>query len=170
MMLRLPRPGGSGRSGPGRWRRRATAGAADGGQVSLLILGLTLVAAMLVVGGVAITSAHLSRMRLLDAADGAALDAADALDVGAYGAGFRGAVALTDETVQQTATSYLAGRPRPVGMLDWHVSEGTGSPDGQTAVVRLTGQADLPMIGGALRALGGSVSITVQSRARADLQ
>ena len=54
------------------------------GSISLFILGAPLVATLLIVGTVALTSAHLSRMRLLDVADGAALSAANALDDTAY--------------------------------------------------------------------------------------
>ncbi|WP_270886602.1 pilus assembly protein TadG-related protein [Pedococcus sp. 5OH_020] len=138
--------------------------------MSVLILGFTMVIAVLVMGTVAVTSVQLCRMRLLDAADGAALDAADSLDVRSYETGLTGAVAVSTATVSQTAVSYLAARPRPVGMRSWHVAPGTGSPDGQTAVVRLTGQADLPLVGGVLSRFGGSLSITVESRARAVLR
>ena len=69
---------------------------------------------MLVVGGVDATAVQLARTRMLDAADGAALDAADALDeAGAYGQGLDEAVRLTDATVQQAAAGYLAAQPRP---------------------------------------------------------
>ena len=139
------------------------------GQISILILAMTVIAATLVVGGIAVTSAQLSRIRLLDAADGAALDAADSLDTTAYQKGLDDAVAVSDATVRATAERYLASRPLPVGMIGWWVASGTGTPDGQTAVVRLTGQADLPLVGPALAALGGSVTITVESRARAEL-
>ena len=150
------------------WRALARRG--EGGQVSILILGYTMVAILLIVGTVAVTSAQLSRLRLLDAADGAALDAADSLDLGAYQGGIDTAVPVTDTTVAATAQRYLAERPLPVGIRSWAVTSGTGSPDGQTAVVRLTGEADLPLVGGLLDALGGSVTITVESRARADLR
>lgn len=142
----------------------------DSGQVTLLVLGFTLVAAMLIVGTVAVTSVQLSRMRLLDAADGAALDAADSLDESAYGRGLGQAVPVTDETVRTTAEAYLAERPLPVGMLTWQVASGTGSPDGESAVVRLVGEADLPLVGGVLHGLGGSVTLTVESTARSDLE
>lgn len=138
--------------------------------MSLLILGFAVVAILLIVGTVAVTSVQLSRMRLLDAADGAALDAADALDLGAYQRGLGDAVAISDKTVRETAVRYLAERPRPASMLAWQVAQGTGSPDGQTAVVRVSGKADLPLVGGLLDTLGGSVTITVESRARADLE
>jgi len=136
--------------------------------VSLLVLGFSVVAILLVVGTVAVTSVQLSRMRLLDAADGAALDAADSLDVGAYHQGLGGAVALSDATVRRTAVDYLAS-PRPGSLLGWEVVGGTGSPDGKTAVVRISGEARVPLVGGLLESIGGSVTITVESRARADL-
>lgn len=48
-----------------------------------------------------------------------------------------------------------------------HIQRFNMRPDGQTAVVRLRGDADLPLIGGLLESLGGSVTVTVESRARA---
>jgi hypothetical protein len=133
------------------------------------VLGFTVVAILLVMGTVAVTSVQLSRMRLLDAADGAALDAADALDVGAYHQGLDRSVALTDATVRDTAAYYLASRAQPASLLGWEVAPGTGSPDGETAVVRISGEARVPLVGGLLESVGGSVTITVESRARADL-
>jgi hypothetical protein len=156
---------------PGRVRRawvRAARG--EGGQVTLLVLGFCVVAVLLIVGTVAVTSVQLSRMRLLDSADGAALDAADSLDLGAYQGGLGDGVAVNDATVRSTAVGYLAQRPRPASILAWQVAPGTGSPDGQTAVVRVSGEADLPLVGRLLDTFGGSVTITVESRARAGLQ
>jgi hypothetical protein len=149
---------------------RTGRGNAESGQVTLLVLGFTVEVILLILGTIAVTSVQLSRMRLLDAADGAALDAADSLAVAAYSDGLGGAVPLSDATVTLTARRYLAGRPRPPSMLAWAVSAGTGSPDGETAVVRLSGRAEVPVVGGVLEALGGSVTITVESRARAALE
>ncbi|SDP24148.1 Putative Flp pilus-assembly TadE/G-like [Pedococcus dokdonensis] len=148
---------------------KARRGRAESGQVSLLVLGFTVVVILLVVGTVAVTSVQLSRMRLLDAADAAALAAAGSLDVGAYADGLEGSVALDDSGVRRTAVDYLAQRPRPESLVDWQVAPGTGSPDGRTAVVRITGRARVPLVGGLLESVGGSVTITVESRARADL-
>jgi hypothetical protein len=141
----------------------------ESGQITLLVLGFSVVAILLIVGTLAVTSVQLSRMRLLDAADGAALDAADALDTAAYERGLGGSVALSGSTVRQAATAYLKGQPRPASIRAWGLANGTGSPDGQTAVVRLTGEADISLMGGVLDGLGGSLSITVESRARAPL-
>ena len=152
------------RGGRTTWRRRDEAGS-----ISLLILGLTLIAMLLVAGTVAVTSAHLSRMRLLDLADGAALSAANALDESAYEQGVGESVPLSDASVQQAAATYLTSRPRPARVTRWRLAPGTGTPDGRTAVVVIVGEAELPMIGPALRDLGVFVTIRVESRARSDL-
>jgi hypothetical protein len=141
------------------------------GQISLLVIGFTIIALMLIVGGVDVTAANLARTRLLDAADAAALDASDAVDIGsAYRGGLKTAVSITDRSVRQSAAEYLAVEPRPHGISSWSLSEGTGSPDGQTSVVRLQGTADIPIGASILSAFGGSVKITVESRARSGLR
>jgi Putative Flp pilus-assembly TadE/G-like len=157
--------------GPAGRRRLRYADARDegeGGQISLLIIGFTIIALMLIIGGVDVTAVHLARSRLLDAADAAALDASDALDDGAaYEGGLRqSAVSITDDSVRRSATEYLALEPRPNGISSWVLSDGTGSPDGQTAVIRLRGTADIPIGASVVAAFGGSVKITVESRAR----
>ncbi len=130
------------------------------GQISLLIIG-----------GVDVTAVQLSRARLLDTADSAALDASDALDNGsAYQAGLQSAVPVTDGSVRQSAAQYLAAQPRPHGISSWTLTDGTGSPDGQTAVIRLRGTIDIPIAASVLAAFGGSVNITVESRARSGLR
>ncbi len=151
--------------------RTASAGQREGGQISLLILGFTVIALMLIVGSVDVTAVQLARTRLLDAADGAALDASDALDSGsAYSRGLRSAVEISDTSVRLAASQYLAVQPRPHGVSSWALAEGTGSPDGQTAVIRLRGTADIPIAASVLAAFGGSVNITVESQARSALR
>jgi Flp pilus assembly protein TadG len=153
------------------WGRTASAGQREGGQISLLILGFTVIALMLIVGGVDVTAVQLARTRLLDAADSAALDASDALDSGAaYSRGMRTAVEISDTSVRLAAAQYLAVQPRPHGVSSWALADGTGSPDGQTAVIRLRGTADIPIAASVLSAFGGSVNITVESRARSALR
>jgi hypothetical protein len=141
----------------------------EAGSISLFILGLSFIAMVLVAGTVAVTSAHLSRIRLLDVADGAALSAANALDESAYRQGVGESVPLSNASVQQRAAAYVGSRPRPGSILAWRLGSDTGTPDGRTAVVSLTGEAELPMIGPALRGLGVSVTISVISRARSDV-
>ena len=142
----------------------------EDGSISIFILGLSFIAMVLIAGTVALTSAHLSRIRLLDVADGAALSAANALDDAAYREGVGESVPLSNTSVQQRAAAYVGSRPRPGSILAWRLAPGTGTPDGRTAVVALTGEAELPMIGPALRELGVSVTISVVSRARSDIR
>ena len=139
----------------------------DRGQLSIMVLGLTVIAMTLIIGGLAVTSVQISRMKLLDAADSAALEATDEGTERIYASGLGETLPVTDAVVQRSAADHLASRDRPHGIESWRVAEGTGSPDGQTAVVRLQGEADLPLIGGLLESLGGSVTVTVESRARA---
>lgn len=150
-------------------RRRAVEARAAGeeGQISLLILGFAVILMSLVVGGIAVTSAQLSRMALYDVADAAALDAADSVSDSAYVAGVEDVVPLADASVQQSAAAYVDRLPLPRGIESWSLQPGTGSPDGRTAVVRMRATAELPLVGGLVRSLGGSVSISVESRARA---
>ena len=143
----------------------------DGGQVSILIFGLLGVVLLLVLGGVDVTAAQIARARLLDASDSAALEAANALDeASAYSGGIGDSVVVSNRTVERAVEDNLAARPMPYGITGWRTAEGTGTTDGRTAVVVLQGTAELPMTGGLLAALGRSVTITVESRARAPLQ
>ncbi|GAA2742742.1 hypothetical protein GCM10009868_13880 [Terrabacter aerolatus] len=143
---------------------------ADEGQIGVLALGLFVLVTLLVLGAVDVTAAQLARMRLLDAADSAALDAADALDErAAYERGVLEQLALTDESVAAAAEAHLSRTPMPPGITSWSVVPDTGTRDGATAVVTVRGTATLPMSGWVLESLGGSVTITVTSRARAPL-
>jgi Flp pilus assembly protein TadG len=140
------------------------------GQIGVLALGLFVLTTLLVLGTVDVTAAQLARMRLLDTADSAALDAADSLDESsAYESGVLDRLALTDESVASAAAAHLARTPRPPGITSWSLVPDTGAEGGDTAVVTLQGTATLPMTGWVLDSLGGSVTITVTSRARAPL-
>ena len=142
----------------------------DDGQIGILILGLFSLVLVLVLGAIDVTAAQLARMRLLDVADAAALDAADAIDErAAYETGVLDQLVLTDGSVQQAAQTHLTLVPQPPGITTWSVLPDTGTPDGATAVVTVQGTATLPMSGWILESLGGSVTITVTSRARAPL-
>jgi hypothetical protein len=141
------------------------------GQITLLVLGFAAIALMLIIGAVDVTAVQLARARLLDAAGSAALDASDALDDGsAYSVGLRSAVDVTTDSVRLSAARYRAVQPRPHGISSWVLVDGTESPDGQTAGIRLRGTADIPIAASVVRAFGGSVSITVESRARSALR
>ncbi|HET8614347.1 MAG TPA: pilus assembly protein TadG-related protein [Actinomycetales bacterium] len=149
---------------------------ADDGQVLLLTLVYSVVAFSLVTVVVDATAVHLARTQLLDTADAAALDAADAVDlIGTYAAtaespqaddARRTPLVLADATVREEVRAYLRDYRAP-GRLDAVVvSAGTGSPDGQSAVVVLTGRVRLPIGGAVVAAWSEGVTVTVRSRAR----
>src|SRR6476469_10918601 len=105
------------RSLSGRFACRVVSAPREQGQIGVLALGLFVLAAILVLGAVDVTAAQLARMRLLDAADAAALDAADALDErSAYESGMLERLILTDGSVPETARTHLARAPRTPGL------------------------------------------------------
>lgn len=148
-----------------RLRRRR-----DEGRISLLIAGLLGILGLLVLGGVDVTAVMIARTRVLDASDSAAADAADAIDEGAvYGQGIDRDLRLSTSGVRATAGRSLAAQKRPAHVASWHLDPATGSPDGRTAVVRVTADVRPPITGGFLSFFGDGVRVHVESRARADV-
>ncbi len=143
----------------------------EAGQVSVLLIGMVAIALTLVMGIVGVTSVQLSRIQLLDAADAAALDAADAVaeDV-VYREGVGQGVPLTDARVVEAAAEHLASRELPGRVTSWSLTGETGTPDGRTAVVQLSGVVHLPVVSAAVDHLGGGLTVTVRSSARSDLE
>ena len=144
-------------------------GGEEQGSITLLIAGCMAIAMVLILGTIVATSAQLTRVQLLDVADSAALDAADAFDQGAYQRGVDDAVAISNATVWNSAEEYLWAAERPGRVTSWSLVSGTGTRDGQTATVVVAAQVQLPVVGRALSALGGSITITVSGTARAGL-
>ncbi len=163
----------------------------------LLILGYTVVALLLVTVVAGATSVHLTRHRLAGVADGAALDAADALDLASfYAAGDDAAaqrqargqggpgtsegldaasggpvlpppVTLTDASVRASVADYLSVAGAGQPFPTPVVGPGTGTPDGVTAQVTLTTTARLPLVSSVLGRWASGVRVTVTARARA---
>jgi uncharacterized membrane protein len=143
----------------------------DDGQIMLLALGYALLAFALVAVAVDATAVHLARTQLLDAADAAALDAADAVDpADVYAGGLGTDVPLTAEGVRSQARTYLASYDPPSRLGGIHLVEGTGSPDGATAVVELSGTVRLPIAAPVVASFAGGITVTVRSTARARLR
>ena len=144
---------------------------AEEGRITILVLGLFMLTTLLILGAIDVTAAQLARMRLLDTSDSLALNAANSTPEGSvYEGGLGEDLPLTSGSVTASAGSDLAERSLPSGISAWHLGSGTGTTDGQTATVELTGEATLPMTGWLLEKLGGSVTITVTSKARAPLR
>lgn len=143
------------------------------GQIALLVIGYLVIVLALVLTAASATGVHLARHRLMAVADGAALDAADALDRQRFYAELGGAgptseqvVALTAESVRASVAGYLAAAPAAAELGDVTVGPGTGSPDGFTAQVTLVTRARLPLLPAVLGDRA-AVTVTVTSRARA---
>jgi uncharacterized membrane protein len=140
----------------------------------LLVLVYTLIAIALVGVVVAASAVHLTRHRLQALADAAALDAADALDTPDFYADARtgigvdpsGQVPLSDRSVRDSVTAYLARTPAAQRFAELQVSEATGAPGGTTAQVSLRAGVDLPFVTAVVQAFSGRIIVDVTARAR----
>lgn len=136
------------------------------GNITILTAGFLAVLLMLVLVAVDVAAVQLARTQLWDAADGAALDASDAVarDV-VYRGGLGDDVPVTDASVSAAARAYVAGLDRPGLVRDWSVT-GHAADGGAAAVVRVTGHVDLPLVGPVVSRFADGVTITVESHAR----
>lgn len=150
----------------------------DDGQILPIVIAYALLAFSLVIVVVDITAVHLQRQRLFSLTDAAALDAADALDRSRFyatgtedgdsaDAGPASPVPLTDQTVRSSAERFLVVAAPLARIGGTVVDEPTGTPDGVTAEVTLTGTARLPLFSFAVAKWSGGVPIRVTARARA---
>lgn len=127
-----------------RWAasRRWRAVARDDGNISLLTLGVLVLALMTLLVISAATSVHVQRLRLVHLADEMALDAADALDLDRYYAGEvrhptgDAAIDVAQRRMEEAVAQHLAGRD-PAHLEGVRVLAVT-TPDGATAVVTLS--------------------------------
>jgi hypothetical protein len=139
--------------------------------VSILVIGFALIAFSLIAVVVDATAVHLARSQLTDAADAAALDAADALGGEVYTGGIAGAaVPVTDSSVRAQATTYLSTYTPPRRLDAIALGDATGSADGQSATVQLSGRVRLPIGAAVLRSFRDGITVTVTSTARATLR
>jgi hypothetical protein len=157
-------------------------GRVEDGQISLLLLGYALIVLAVVFTAASATAVHLARHRLLSVADGAALDAADALDsrrfyaeVGGAGAAPDRVVSLSAASVRSSVAAFLvaggwvgdrAGQDGG-GLEVVRMGDPTGSPDGSTAEVTLVTTVRLPLLAGLTGRSGGGLTVRVTARARA---
>lgn len=149
-------------------RRLAAVRDGDDGQVLLLVVAYAAIAIALVLTVVSASQVHLERKRLLEAADAAALDAADEIAEDAYfdGGAQPGSVPVSDRSVRAAVDGYLDDRRAWAEFDDLAIAPGTGTPDGRTAVVTLRATVEPPLIGWALQAWSDGVQLEVTSRAR----
>ncbi len=146
----------------------------EDGQLALLVLVYTLIALALVAVVASATAVHLARHRLQAVADGAALDAADALDRQRfYASGTAGGLPRSGDlplavaTVRQSVDRYLAGTDEARALPGLAVVEPTGSADARTAQVSLAAPVRVPLLSAVLSAWGSGLQVEVSSRAQA---
>ena len=153
-----------------RRRLRALCERGEDGQVLLLVLAYATISISLVLVVVSASAVHLERKRLLEVADGAALDAADEVDESVYfpGGAEPGSVPLSDRSVRDAVEEYLDARGARAEFDDLTVHASTGSPDGRTAEVTLSATVQPPLVGWALEAFSDGVVLRATSRARVD--
>ena len=122
---------------PSRSRRRDD----ERGQVTVLVVGFFVVVATLVAVVVDASAAYLQRQRLSNLADGAALAAADAVDLAAlYADGVGASLPLSDAAARQQVADYLGVAGADVEGLAWTV----GTTADQVEV-QVSGMLDLPL-------------------------
>ena len=132
------------------------------GQVTVLVIGFFLIVATLIGVVVDASAAYLQRQRLANLADGAALAAADAVDLQTlYAQGVGDSLALSGAAAEQQVGAYLTAAGADVPALRWSVAV-----EGDEVVVRVSGRLDLP-----LRVPGtpGSVRVGATGAAQAAL-
>ncbi|OUM39805.1 pilus assembly protein TadG-related protein [Arthrobacter sedimenti] len=142
---------------------------AEDGQVGVLVIGYLLISLLVVTVVLAVSAVYIEHKKLLSAADGAALAAADnySIPVGTGGAGATTPLpVLQDSGVEESTAGYLAATGADARFEQLTIDPATGAPDGRTARVVLTAVAR-PPIGNFLVPAG--IPITVQADARAEL-
>lgn len=121
-------------------------GRPEDGQVSLLILVYTLIAAAMVVVAVDASAFFLTQRGLSSVADGAALSAAQAVDEEAMYAGrAHSGLPLESAAVRSAVENYVADRD--VGATYPALQVAAAATDGETVTVTLTEEKQLPFLG-----------------------
>lgn len=162
-----------------RWRRRGSSAgqrirsrlgsgaSGDEGQIGVLIIGYLLVSLLVLTVVMGASALYLGHKKLLSAADGAALAAADTFSLGqGSGAGGAPAAVLSPAAVQAEVNRYLADTNAAVRLPALGVDRETGTSDGRTAKVVLTGVVHPPLVN---FLVPDGIPITAVSEARARL-
>ncbi|WP_434993742.1 pilus assembly protein TadG-related protein [Arthrobacter sp. Ld5] len=148
---------------------RANAARGEDGQIGVLVIGYLLVCLFVVTVVLAVSAVYIEHKKLLSAADGAALAAADnySIDVGGGGGGATTPLpALQDSGVEESAAGYLAATGAGARFEQLSVDPSTGAEDGRTARVVLTAVVRPPIVNFLVPA---GIPIVAQADARAEL-
>lgn len=139
----------------------------EDGQVGILVIGYMLVSLLVVSVVMGASALYLGHKKLLSAADGAALAAADTFSLGDVASPGEGpAAVLSPAAVQAEVNRYLALTDAADRMAGLSVDAETGTADGRTAKVVLTGVVHPPLVN---FLIPDGIPITAVSEARARL-
>lgn len=151
------------RTVPGKVSRREDR---ESGQLMVLITGYALLCLLLVSVVSGASSLYLEHKKLLSAADGAALAAADGFTLGQVGGTARApATSLSGPQVRASALRYLNETGATAQLSGLLLTAGTGSSDGHSATVALTAIAH-PWFINLLVPAGIPIAATSTARAR----
>ena len=147
-------------------RLRASAGGEEG-QIGVLIIGYLLVSLLVITVVMGASSLYLGHKKLLSTADGAALAAADTFSLGESGDPAGGpAAVLAPAAVQSEVHRYLSATNAAERLPGLAVADETGTADGRTARVVLTGVVHPPLVN---FLVPDGIPITAVAEARARL-
>lgn len=140
----------------------------EDGQVGVLIIGYVLLALLVITAIAGASSVYLGHKKLLSAADGAALAAADTFSLSQVQGtgGNTPAAVLEGGMVTAEVQRYLSESGAGERMNSLQIAPETGTPDGRTAQVVLTAVVHPPIVN---FLVPDGIRITAQSDARARL-
>ncbi len=141
---------------------------AERGELLVLIIGYVLLSLLVITAVTAASSLYLEHKKLLSAADGAAVAAADSFTLGQVSGGSGApAAALTSGQVANSANRFLSESGAYARFDNLGVGAATGSADAHSAQVTLTAVAHPWLVSYLIPA---GVPISASSTARAELQ
>lgn len=144
-------------------------GQGEDGQVGVLVIGYLLVSLLVVTVVLAVSAVYIEHKKLLSAADGAALAAADdySIDGGIRAEGATTPLpTLKDSGVEESTAGYLTSTGADARFEQLSIDPATGAPDGRTARVVLTAVVRPPIVNFLVPA---GIPIVAQADARAQL-
>ncbi|MDM7989789.1 hypothetical protein [Arthrobacter sp. zg-Y877] len=141
-------------------------GDGEAGQIGVLIVGFTLLALLTVTVVMAALAVYIGQKKLLSAADGAAVAAADDFALGESAAGAGPAAVLKADTVRAATQRYLTQTGADERFTDLTVAPDTGTEDGRTARVVLAARVHPPIVN---FLVPDGIPVTAVSEARARL-
>lgn len=154
--------------GTGKSMREHSADSGESGQVGVLIIGYVLLALLVITVIAGASSVYLGHKKLLSAADGAALAAADTFSLSQVqgSGGSTPAAVLEGSMVTAEVQRYLSESGAGERIESLQIASETGTPDGRTAQVVLTAVVHPPIVN---FLVPDGIRISAQSDARARL-